>query len=255
MLPILQIGPLALQAPGLFLILGMWLGLLLAERLAPRFQSTANPIYNLTFCAFFAGIPGARLSYAAQHWAAFAEAPLNLFSLNPGLLDPIGGGAAGLLAVLIYANRQKLALWHTLDSLTPFLAVASIGLHSSNFASGKAFGAESSLPWSIHLWGLDRHPTQIYDVLLAILILGWLWLRAREQADLAPRVAGEIFWGFLTLSATARLFTEAFRGDSVLIFNNLRAAQIIAWLVLALSLFMLLRLHKTKFPKEGTQHG
>ncbi|MBC8331473.1 MAG: prolipoprotein diacylglyceryl transferase [Anaerolineae bacterium] len=250
MLPLIQIGPLPLQAPGLFLILGMWLGLLLAERLAARFKSTANDIYNLTFFAFIAGILGARLSYAAQHWAAFAEAPLNLFSLNPGLLDPIGGSAAALLAMLIYANRKNLAVWLTLDALTPFLAVASIGFHLSNFASGKAFGAETSLPWSIHLWGLDRHPTQIYDTLLAILILGWLWLHTRRISDLAPGLAGGIFWGFLALNAAARLFTEAFRGDSVLLFNNLRAAQIIAWALLALSLFMRMYLEKNYAPER-----
>ncbi len=249
MLPILQIGPLALQVPGLFIIIGIWLGLSLSEHLATRFHSNASTLYNLTFISLIAGLIGARLSFAAQHSAAFVDAPLNIFSLNPGLLDPVGGVAIGLLTALVFGNRQKLHLFHTLDALTPMLAVTMIGFHLANFASGKAFGTQTSLPWGIHLWGLDRHPVQIYDSILSILILGWLWYHTREKANPALGLPGGIFWGFLSISATARLFTEAFRGDSVLVVNNLRIAQILAWILLALSLYMQLRLEKAHAPQ------
>jgi hypothetical protein len=42
---------------------------------------------------------------------------------------------------------------------------------------------------------------------------------------------------FAALTAGARLFLEAFRGDSTLIFGGIRFAQLIAWIVLALALF------------------
>jgi len=44
---------------------------------------------------------------------------------------------------------------------------------------------------------------------------------------------------FLGLSAAARIFLEAFRGDSLFMLGGLRQAQIIAWLVLALCLWQL----------------
>ena len=51
MLPILQVGPLAIQAPGLILLLGLWLGLALAERTAHYWGVPGKTLYNLAFMA------------------------------------------------------------------------------------------------------------------------------------------------------------------------------------------------------------
>jgi len=51
---------------------------------------------------------------------------------------------------------------------------------------------------------------------------------------------GQRFLTFLTLSAGARLFLEAYRGDSVL-WGGFRSAQVIAWLILAICLWFSLK--------------
>ncbi len=246
MLPILQIGPFALQTPGLAILLGIWLGLILAERLAPRFGSNANEIYNLTFTALLAGVIGARLSYVLQYLEAFIASPLSLISLNPALLDPTGGLVIGIFAGAIYANRKKLPLWPTLDALTPLLAVLAIAFGVSHFASGDAFGIETDLPWGIHLWGLNRHPTQIYEVILASLVLWAILPKKQGRSRQTSKVVGGTFWLFLSLSAGARLFLEGLRGDSLTLDNGLRIAQIVAWAVLAVSLWMLYKRRDVK---------
>lgn len=238
MLPTLQIGPLALQTPGLMYLLGLWLGLSLAEKFAPRRGIAADTLYNLVFAGLVSGILGARLGYVLQHPQAFLASPLSLVSLNAGLLDPFSGFAAALLAALVYGARQKLPFWHTLDALTPFFAVFLIGTHLANAASGAGFGAETSLPWGIELWGAKRHPTQFYELGGAIAILLWLG-RLSKKNDLP---AGELFLTFIALTAGARLFFEAFRGDSTLILGGIRAAQGVAWLILAATLWTLTRL-------------
>jgi prolipoprotein diacylglyceryltransferase len=53
---------------------------------------------------------------------------------------------------------------------------------------------------------------------------------------------------FVALSAISRLFFEAFRGDSLVTVNNLRVAQIIAWMVLAMSLWSIFRLRWNQRP-------
>ena len=93
MLPVIQIGPMSMQAPGLILLIGLWVGLVIAERLAPRFGANPNHVYNLVFVALISGVIGARLSYLMQYFQAFLESPASLFSLNLGLLDPVGGAA------------------------------------------------------------------------------------------------------------------------------------------------------------------
>ena len=229
MFPILQIGPLALQTPGLMYLLGLWFGLSLAEKFAPKRGISAEALYHLVFTGLVAGILGARLGYVLQDPDAFLASPLSLVSLNPGLLDPFSGFAAALIASLVYGARNRLEVWNTLDALTPFFAVFMIGAALANIASGAAFGMETSLPWGIDLWGAKRHPTQFYELGGAIIIL--LTLGPRSKGNAHP--AGALFLAFIALTASARLFFEAFRGDSTLILSGIRAAQVVAWLVLA----------------------
>jgi phosphatidylglycerol---prolipoprotein diacylglyceryl transferase len=246
MLPILRIGPLSLPLAPFSLLLALWFGLSLAEKFAPKRGISADALYNLTFTGLIAGLIGARLGYVFQSPNAFLESPLSLISLNPGLLDPFAGFAAGSIGMLVYRQRAKLTFWSTLDALTPLLAAMIIGFAVAHIASGEAFGAETSLPWGIELWGATRHPTQFYELIAATLILVVLgvWSKAPE-----PQV-GKIFLAFAALTAGSRLFLEAFRGDSVVIFGGLRSAQLVAWLVLAAALAGLDMMKQ----KDG-QHG
>ena len=241
MLPVIQVGPLALQAPGLLLLAGLWFGLLLAERNAHRFNVDKSQLYNLSFVALIAGVVSARLVYALHYLKIFIDSPVSLISLNPGLLNPWGGLAIALVAVLVYGRSKKLAFWSTLDALTLSLAVISIGIGLSHIASGSAYGTISNIPWGIKLWGAIRHPAQIYETLAAVLILALIlpWRRL-----IRPIPAGIYFLRFIALSATARLFLEAFRGDSHLLPGGVRTAQVVAWLVLGVSLWGIIYIEK-----------
>jgi len=233
MLPTLQVGPLALQLPGLIVLIGLWLGLTLAERQAGRCGIKGSDLYNLVFVALLSGIIGARLSFLLRYPQAFAASPFSLISLNPDLLEPFGGLAAALLGGLIYAQRKAMPFWSSLDALTPALAVLLLALGFAHLASGAAFGAPSELPWAIEMWGARRHPSQMYEILAAGFILALIW---PGRGILQPNKAGIYFSGFVALSAGARLLLEGFRGDSSLLAAGLRSAQVGAWLLLAVSL-------------------
>jgi len=236
MLPILQIGPLALQTPGLILLTGIWVGLWLAERHAHFREIAPSHLYNLALITLLSGLVGGRLFYVLFYASAFTASPRSLFSLNPGLFDPWGGILVGLIAAFVYGSRKKLPFWATLDALTPGLALVAIALHLSNLASGNAFGSPARVGWAIELWGAMRHPSQAYEAIGAIIILVIL-LRGIRAAKSQP--TGLVFLAFLALSAGARLFFEAFRGDSVVLPNGWRVAQLSAWLVLAICLWLI----------------
>jgi prolipoprotein diacylglyceryltransferase len=53
---------------------------------------------------------------------------------------------------------------------------------------------------------------------------------------------------FVAFSAVARLYLEAFRGDSVLIMGNLRLAQALAWVILT-GAFAILEIKKVRSDK------
>ena len=231
MLPILQIGPFAIQTPGLVLLAGVWVGLWLAERYADRFEITGNQIYNLALLSIGAGLIGARLAYILRYPDAFLVSPASAFSLNPGLLDPLAGIVTAIIAALIYGQRLRVPILDTLDAVTPFLATMMIAINLANLASGSAFGIPAELPWSIDLWGAQRHPSQLYNLLAGIFVLGLvIWMIRRNLSE------GMLFLIFLSASAASVLVLEAFRADSHTIALGIRSAQVVAWIVLAVSL-------------------
>ncbi len=217
----------------ILIVVAAWLGLSLAEKHTARYNVNTEALNNLIFGSLLAYILGGRLFYAAEHLSAFTQSPLSLISLNITLFDSWGALAAAIITGLAYAQRKRLSLWSTLDALTLFFAALAVGLGFSHLASGAAFGQETSLPWAINLWGAMRHPTQIYEIIASLLTLGLLWFR---KADSKP---GSDFLLFVALTAASRLVIEAFRGDSTLVFGSFRAAQLAAWVILALALITL----------------
>lgn len=215
----------------LLIVAALWIGLTLAEKRSERHGVSKEQLNNLTFNSLIAYVVGGRLFFALSNISAFSQSPLSIFSPNPDLFDPIGGLVAAILVGFIYGQRQKLQLWGTLDALTPIFALLAIGLHLAHLAAGTAFGSPTTVPWGIDLWNATRHPTQIYELLASLLIFSLLWLR---KSDSPP---GLLFLTFTALTAGARLFLEAFRGDSTLVFGEFRLAQIAAWAVLAIVFF------------------
>jgi prolipoprotein diacylglyceryltransferase len=150
------------------------------------------------------------------------------------LFNGWGAAAGALIAALWYGQKYQLDYWSTLDLFTPAFATLSLFIGLAHLASGSAFGSASDLPWSIELWGARRHPTQIYEMISAALVLTII-LKMFSSKKILPK--GILFLTFLILTTASRLFLEAFRGDSQMI-GNVRTAQLAAWLILAVSLFL-----------------
>jgi phosphatidylglycerol:prolipoprotein diacylglycerol transferase len=216
----------------ILLLAALWVGLALAEKRAGRHNISKDVLSNIVYHSLFGFILGGRLLYAFSNYPAFAQSPLSIFSLNVDLFDPIAAFVVAIILAVIYGSRSKLPLWSTLDALTPLLASLAIGLSLSHLAAGTAFGSPTDLPWGMELWNARRHPTQIYELITSIFIFGWIWFRKTDSP------AGSTFVVFAALTAGVRLFLEAFRGDSILIFGGLRLAQVIAWVVLAVTLLI-----------------
>ena len=245
MLPILNIGPLAVQTPGLLLLIAVWVGLSLAGKRSHHSGIASETLDSLVLASLTGFVLGGRLFYVVGNLNTFLASPLDIVSLNYSLFDLAGGLASGLLTGLVYGRRKQLPLLPTLDALTPFLATLMVGLGTSHLASGDAFGKETSLPWAIEIFGAKRHPSQVYEIAAALFILNLFGLRKPFM------VPGKQFLLFVAFSAGTALFLEAFRGDSILVAGGIRLTQVLAWLILAAVLISLEQLQKG----TGESHG
>ena len=213
------------------LLAALWLGLALSEKRIGRHCISKDALNNIVYYGIIGYIIGGRIIFALINLSTFTQSPLSIFSVNLDLFDPMGALATGLVVGFIYAQRQNLPFWRTLDALTPVFAMVAVGLSLTHLAAGTAFGKPTNLAWGIDLWNARRHPTQIYELITALVVFGLIWFRKHVSP------AGSDFLLFVSLTSGAHLFLEAFRGDSSLIFGGIRLVQPIAWLALAVALF------------------
>ncbi|NPA31820.1 MAG: prolipoprotein diacylglyceryl transferase [Chloroflexi bacterium] len=241
MLPVLPLGPLSLPVPGLLLILGLALGSWLAERAAPRLGLAAKDVSDILFYSVLAGLVGARVFMILRTPAAFAASPGSVFSLNPALLDPVGGVLTAVAVAAWLAQRRGVPWARLADALVPFFAVLQVALALRAAAQGDLFGLPTTRPWGVALWGAVRHPTQLYWAAgaLAVLAVTWRWLARGEAAAWPP---GMLFWRFVALSAAWFVFVAGFRGDSPVSAAGWRLDQVTGVLILALALVQWRRL-------------
>jgi phosphatidylglycerol---prolipoprotein diacylglyceryl transferase len=168
-----------------------------------------------------------------QHLNIYLASPLSVFSLNTSTLNPLGGLITGIAIAYLFGHRQKLPLRPTLDTLAPGLAVFMIAVGIANILSGNAFGSSTHLPWAVYLWGEYRHPTQIYETVAALIVL-IIW----KTISLELQGSGIGFWQVVALSAGARIFLEAFHGDSVIWPGGFRAVQVISLIILTVAIYL-----------------
>lgn len=243
MLPFVRLGPFLLQLSGLALLAGVWAGSSLAEKEARRVDLDPASVYNLIFYGLISGVLGARLAYALRYATAYLANPLGLLALTPATLSPGAGLLIGLGVAALLARRWRLALRPTLDALAPGLAAFMVALALAHLLSGDAFGAPARLPWSIYLWDEYRHPTQFYEMAAALAVLVVVLRRPFGRPG-----GGHNFVLAVALSSAARVFLEAFRGDSVLWAGGFRAAQVVGLLVLAACVVWLRRRQRDPIP-------
>ena len=227
----------------IWLVAALWLGLYLMERRVERHAVSNDALNNLVYYSLLGYLLGGRLFFVMENLSAFSQSPLSIFSIDLDLFDSLAAALTAILVGIVYGQRRRLPLGASLDALTPLFAMLAVGLSLSHLAAGTAFGKPTRLPWGIELWNATRHPSQIYELLAALVVFIWIWFRR-------PMPAGDEFILFVALTAGARLFLEAFRGDSTLIFGGIRLAQLIAWTVLAASLVLHEMIRRNEKPNE-----
>lgn len=222
MLPVIQIGPLAVQTAGLVLVLGLWLAVELAGREAKRMDLGSGVIQNAGLYAILSGIVAARLAHVVQHWPIYRENLLGIVSLNPQTLTPVAGFVVGLLVAVVYLQRKEIPARPLFDAIAPGAAVFVAALALANLANGTAFGVETRVPWAIEMWEARRHPVQVYELIAALAILA-IVLRIGRWAP-AP---GLSFLLFIALYSGMRLLLEPLRATGEILPGGFRAAQVV----------------------------
>ena len=236
MFPYLRLGPFILPLASLSLLIGLWVSISIMDRVAPRLNLKIS-LNDIIFYSLLAGAVGGRIGYALEFPTLFISKPLSLFSLSPTTLSPIFGLATGLIFFLAWIQRKKIPLLLVLDAIAPGLAMFMVFVGISHIFSGNAYGTPTTLPWGIHLSNEYRHPSQFYETLIALGIFFIVHKRILHHDG-----KGINFLLTIILSSFARLFLEAFRGDSIYWLAGLRGEQVVALVIMIISLYLMQRI-------------
>jgi prolipoprotein diacylglyceryltransferase len=232
MLQFLKIGPLSIPLPEFTILIGVWLGIYLAEKKASRSEIQKGFLERLLLISLLVIIIGGRLSYLARHPEAFSGNFLSILSLNYNLFDLSGGLLIAILVAYVMINKKEYYPLAILDNLTPFFGTMISSLYLSYFFSGDHFGTITNIPWAINLWGAYRHPVQLYYLIpsLAVLLYSYFDNRRNVYAQ------GASFFRFSLLSAGYLMILSPLEYTDSTIQVGLRIDQIGYWFIILFSL-------------------
>ncbi len=246
MFPIsLQLGPFTINAHGVMMALGFIAGWLLIRNEARRKGLDREALEGLLPYAVIGGLIGARLNYLLfSDLGHYLENPWDILTIWRGGIALQGGLIGGLLVGIWYCRRHRLPFWQVADAFSPGLLLGQAWGRFGDLLVGGEYGTPTDLPWAITFTdprsqaplGVPLHPTQLYEMIWDLLVLGIIWLTRRM-----PGYDGRSFLQYAFLYSLGRFVIEYFRGDK-LIFSFLgrefSSAMTISALVMVLSVFL-----------------
>jgi phosphatidylglycerol:prolipoprotein diacylglycerol transferase len=232
---IVQFGPIAIRWYGVLLAATIVVGMYFAGRYAPRFGIPAAVVDAIAVPFTLAALIGARIGFVISHPSMFSDL-WEIARIDRGGLASHGAIAAGLLYLVWASRRYRVSMWALADAIGWAIPIGNIFVRIGNFINGELYGNPTTLPWGVRFPGagdVPRHPLQIYEALLALIVL----LIARRAAA-RRRFDGEVFWTIMVATSIGRVAFDALRSDlravGVFTLGQGPAVLLIAWGTLAL---------------------
>jgi len=202
----------------------VWMGR--HEQRAPGFAA------DLGFWLMTSGIVGSRLAYVIANWSYYWARPLEIFRIDQGGLIFYGGLILASIALIVFARRHKMPLWHTADFAIPGLAIGHALGRIGCFMNGCCYGrpAGDSVCGVMYppicepgrlFEGIPLYPVQLIEAICLLVIWGLLLFAYSHR-----KKNGTVFALYLLLYPPCRFFLETMRGDDRQALLHLDVAQV-----------------------------
>ena len=234
-----------LYSYGFLIAIGILVSFLFVRNRVKKFGVTSDQLSTMFIWAIIAGFVGGRLFFYFEDWDKYVN--------NPSLMLRIQGGGFVFYGSVIFVI-PTLIWWlrkHQVP-VRPFLDIVAfvgpivqsfgrVGCFLAGCCHGKVCSTWVGVTFS-HPDSMARplntplYPTQLFDILINLIILGVLFLAARKQ-----KFAGQLMLIYLILYAVGRSVNELYRGDEErgFLFNGMLShSQVIAIVVFIISVFV-----------------
>jgi phosphatidylglycerol:prolipoprotein diacylglycerol transferase len=268
---LLQFGPFVIRWYGLLIVTGALLAAYVASVEAQRKRENPDHAWNLLIWCLIFGIIGARIYHVLSSPAGtsrgfnyyFIENPfttLTIFGASvpfptalliwEGGIGIFGAIVGGILAIVIYARREKLNTWRWLDNVAPGMILAQAIGRWGNYFNQELYGPPTNLPWGILITNVNQrippyndltayplettfHPVFLYESvwnLAGFILLMWIGRKYAEKL-----LDGDILSFYLIWYSVGRLLVESLRPDAWTL-SGIPTAQIVSIVVILIAL-------------------
>jgi len=212
----------------------------------------ANLSYDAIFTAALVGIPSgiviSRLLHIIDNLGYYIQNPGQLIGASG--LTIYGAVLGAALGIWIFSKFSNFKFGYFADLVAPGIILAQAIGRVGCTLNGCCYGVETSLPCAIVYThpesyaplGIAVHPTQLYEIIYLLIILGIvLKLRGWFKPD------GSLFLIYLSLYSLWRVGIDFLREGTPFLFG-LHEAQVVGIIVLAIAIPLLA--YRTQWVKE-----
>ena len=233
---------------GIFISIGMMVGILLADFTCRLKSVNYDEFLNIVLISFPVAIIGARAYYVIFEFNQYKDNLIEVFYIRQGGLAIHGGIIFGMIAALIYTRCKKENLLEFADVAAPSIIIAQAIGRWGNFFNSEAHGGPvtggfiSKFPNFIQkgmlIDGTYYHPTFLYESIWNVIVCLLLIYLLTKTIKF-----GTVFFSYIGLYSLGRFFIEGLRTDS-LMFGGIRVAQLISLAGIALWIIFILMNYK-----------
>lgn len=241
---------------GIFIGLGVILGVLLALHEAKRTGQNPDTYLDFIIYAMIIAIIGARLYYVIFSWDFYSQHPEKIFAIREGGLAIYGGIIGGVLTAIVYSHLKKKSFWVMADTMAPSLILGQMLGRWGNFFNKEAFGGFTDnlfamryqlsqvrasdvtpniLQNLVTVNGVDYiqvHPTFLYESMWSLCVFIILLILQRKK-KFDGQVCATYFFGY----ALGRVWIEGLRTDQLCI-GNVPVSQVLSAVLIIASVVL-----------------
>lgn len=235
-----SIGSLHIRWYGLLWALGIWLTLVITQKIYKHEKLPDQWLDKLFIYTVVGTVIGARLGHCLFYNPSYYLArPWEMLFIWQGGLASHGGAIGIIISTYLYNKKvsKKGFIW-VFDRLVIGVAVAGAMIRLGNLMNSEIYGGPTTLPWGFIFLRDGQtepmHPTQIYEILYCLITFGLTyWMYWKKQAY---KRTGLIFGVFLIGIFFSRFLIEyvknnqeSFENDMLLNMGQILSIPFIIW--------------------------
>jgi prolipoprotein diacylglyceryl transferase len=247
---LVKFGPFQIRYYGLIFVAMFYVGFLLWRWQMRRAGYSEELAQQFIIWGVIAVIAGSRLGHCLFYDPAyFLSNPIEILFLWRGGLSSHGATIGLILAMIFFARKNGLSILEVLDRFSFSSAAGAALVRLGNFFNSEIVGRPTDLPWAVRFTRYDngitaRHPSQIYEFLLGILVLLLLLLVDRLSGR-ENRPVGLLAGVFMTSYFAGRFGIEFFKEYQVLDSSFFTMGQYLSILPFIFGVILLISVAKT----------